>query len=71
VSGGTAVSTSGTADAGRNIRHEAAGQSYRGGISTSTTNSRRMVGPYQLAKTIGAGSMGKVKVALDTRTNKR
>ncbi|KAJ2482186.1 Serine/threonine-protein kinase [Coemansia sp. RSA 2131] len=30
-----------------------------------------MVGPYQLAKTIGAGSMGKVKVALDTRTNKR
>ncbi|ORX64304.1 Pkinase-domain-containing protein, partial [Linderina pennispora] len=30
-----------------------------------------MVGPYQLAKTIGAGSMGKVKVALDIRTNKR
>ncbi|KAI8320878.1 Pkinase-domain-containing protein [Martensiomyces pterosporus] len=34
-------------------------------------SSRRMVGPYQLAKTIGAGSMGKVKVALDTRTNMR
>ncbi|KAJ2289277.1 Serine/threonine-protein kinase, partial [Coemansia sp. RSA 2706] len=41
----------------------AANQAYR--------SSRRMVGPYQLAKTIGAGSMGKVKVALDTRTNKR
>ncbi|KAJ1719067.1 Serine/threonine-protein kinase [Coemansia erecta] len=35
------------------------------------SSTRRMVGPYQLAKTIGAGSMGKVKVALDTRTNKR
>ncbi|KAJ1959380.1 Serine/threonine-protein kinase [Dipsacomyces acuminosporus] len=34
-------------------------------------SSRRMVGPYQLAKTIGAGSMGKVKIALDTRTNMR
>ncbi|KAJ1729538.1 Serine/threonine-protein kinase [Coemansia biformis] len=39
--------------------------------SSSSNGSRRMVGPYQLAKTIGAGSMGKVKVALDTRTNKR
>ncbi|KAJ1998412.1 Serine/threonine-protein kinase, partial [Coemansia thaxteri] len=39
--------------------------------SSSSGSSRRMVGPYQLAKTIGAGSMGKVKVALDTRTNKR
>ncbi|KAJ2734248.1 Serine/threonine-protein kinase [Coemansia sp. BCRC 34962] len=37
----------------------------------ASSSSRRMVGPYQLAKTIGAGSMGKVKVALDTRTNKR
>ncbi|KAI7823482.1 hypothetical protein BX661DRAFT_186704, partial [Kickxella alabastrina] len=36
-----------------------------------SSGTRRMVGPYQLAKTIGAGSMGKVKVALDTRTNKR
>ncbi|KAJ1859848.1 Serine/threonine-protein kinase, partial [Coemansia sp. RSA 486] len=41
-------------------------QAYRAG-----TSGRRMVGPYQLAKTIGAGSMGKVKVALDTRTNRR
>ncbi|KAJ1922175.1 Serine/threonine-protein kinase [Mycoemilia scoparia] len=32
---------------------------------------RRMVGSYQLAKTIGAGSMGKVKLALDTRSNER
>ncbi|KAJ2744902.1 Serine/threonine-protein kinase [Coemansia sp. BCRC 34301] len=39
--------------------------------NSSSSASRRMVGPYQLAKTIGAGSMGKVKVALDTRTNKR
>ncbi|KAJ2874633.1 Serine/threonine-protein kinase [Coemansia aciculifera] len=39
--------------------------------ASSSGSSRRMVGPYQLAKTIGAGSMGKVKVALDTRTNKR
>ncbi|KAJ2720992.1 Serine/threonine-protein kinase [Coemansia sp. Benny D115] len=45
-------------------------QAYR--VSTgSSGSSRRMVGPYHLAKTIGAGSMGKVKVALDTRTNKR
>ncbi|KAJ1819921.1 Serine/threonine-protein kinase, partial [Coemansia sp. RSA 2599] len=43
-------------------------QAYRASTGTS---GRRMVGPYQLAKTIGAGSMGKVKVALDTRTNKR
>ncbi|KAJ1674188.1 Serine/threonine-protein kinase, partial [Spiromyces aspiralis] len=32
---------------------------------------RRMVGSYQLAKTIGAGSMGKVKLALDIRSNER
>ncbi|KAJ2322535.1 hypothetical protein GGI00_005906, partial [Coemansia sp. RSA 2681] len=44
-------------------------QQHKAGSSSSS--SRRMVGPYQLAKTIGAGSMGKVKVALDTRTNKR
>ncbi|KAI9502615.1 hypothetical protein BX070DRAFT_18179 [Coemansia spiralis] len=59
---------------GHDVRHGAAGQPYRSsGInsSNSSSNSRRMVGPYQLAKTIGAGSMGKVKVALDTRTNKR
>ncbi|KAJ2350646.1 hypothetical protein GGF43_004266, partial [Coemansia sp. RSA 2618] len=50
---------------GEGAQHTAlpSGQAYR--------SSRRMVGPYQLAKTIGAGSMGKVKVALDTRTNKR
>ncbi|KAJ2451517.1 Serine/threonine-protein kinase [Coemansia sp. RSA 2336] len=51
-----------------------AGQTYHSGTTTTTnssSSSRRMVGPYQLAKTIGAGSMGKVKVALDTRTNKR
>ncbi|KAJ1952386.1 hypothetical protein EC988_003586, partial [Linderina pennispora] len=40
-------------------------------VHRSSGSSRRMVGPYQLAKTIGAGSMGKVKVALDIRTNKR
>ncbi|KAJ1860599.1 Serine/threonine-protein kinase [Coemansia sp. RSA 989] len=64
-----------------NAQHQpaglSAGQAYHSGTTTTATNnsssssSRRMVGPYQLAKTIGAGSMGKVKVALDTRTNKR
>ncbi|KAJ1800278.1 Serine/threonine-protein kinase, partial [Coemansia sp. RSA 2399] len=73
-SGGGASASTAAAGASRNVHHEAAGQPYRGGISSSSgnnTSSRRMVGPYQLAKTIGAGSMGKVKVALDTRTNKR
>lgn len=39
--------------------------------SYRNSSGRRMVGPYQLSKTIGAGSMGKVKVAVDTRSNKR
>ncbi|KAJ2801859.1 Serine/threonine-protein kinase [Coemansia guatemalensis] len=53
----------------RTASRQLTGQNSR--ATSSSSSSRRMVGPYQLAKTIGAGSMGKVKVALDTRTNKR
>ncbi|PIA12604.1 Pkinase-domain-containing protein [Coemansia reversa NRRL 1564] len=55
----------------RTTARQLTGQSSRATSSGNSSSSRRMVGPYQLAKTIGAGSMGKVKVALDTRTNKR
>ncbi|KAJ2848858.1 Serine/threonine-protein kinase [Coemansia brasiliensis] len=76
--GATAKHVAPTSTAGRETQYNTNAQRQPSGISagqtyhsSNSTSSRRMVGPYQLAKTIGAGSMGKVKVALDTRTNKR
>ncbi|KAJ2512290.1 hypothetical protein GGH20_005291, partial [Coemansia sp. RSA 1937] len=57
--------------AGREAHYAGGREAHYGEGAQAYRSSRRMVGPYQLAKTIGAGSMGKVKVALDTRTNKR
>lgn len=33
--------------------------------------SQRMVGKYSLSKTLGKGSMGKVKLAINTETNEK
>ncbi|PVZ98907.1 hypothetical protein BB558_005085 [Smittium angustum] len=38
--------------------------------STTSTKKTEMIGPYQIKKQIGAGNMGKVKLGLDTRTNR-
>ncbi|KAJ1923613.1 Serine/threonine-protein kinase [Tieghemiomyces parasiticus] len=46
-----------------------AGSRARSGQSTS--RSRRVVGRYQFTKTIGAGSMGKVKLAVDLTTGEK
>jgi hypothetical protein len=39
--------------------------------SNSHKKSRRSIGPYQLTRTLGSGSMGKVKLAINTQTGEK
>jgi hypothetical protein len=57
------------ADTGRSSRHPSRASGTRG--QSGQRQHRRLIGNYQLGKTLGAGSMGKVKLAQHVITGKK